>query len=119
MYAVYAKGDDGIGAAIAVWAHGSSKVVINGGDFRQVGAPADDDCDLIYASDSAQIEINSGTFQAADPTRTLNCKDGSTAKITVNGGRFYKYNPATDNPGEVVLGEGHTVTQDGDWFVVS
>ncbi len=119
VYAVYAKGDDGIGAAIAVWAHGSSKVVINGGDFRQVGAPADDDCDLIYASDSAQIEINSGTFQAADPTRTLNCKDGSTAKITVNGGRFYKYNPETDNPGEVVLGEGHTVTQNGDWFVVS
>ena len=49
----------------------------------------------------------------------LNCKDGDNAKFIVNGGRFYKFNPETDNPGEVVLGEGCTVTTDGDWYVVS
>ena len=38
---------------------------LNGGDFRQVGVPADDPvCDLIYALGNATIEINGGTFKA-------------------------------------------------------
>ena len=120
VYALYAKDNKGVGAAIAVWADSSSKVVINGGDFRQVGAPADDDCDLIYASGSATIEINGGTFKAADPTRTLNCKDGSSAKITVKGGSFYKYDPSNPTLGdnEVFVADGYKVVQDGDWFNV-
>ena len=123
VYAVYTKDASGTtGGAMAVCADGSSKVIINGGDFRQVGVPADDPvCDLIYALGNAQIEINGGTFKATDPTRTLNCLDGSNAKITVNGGRFYKYDPSHPTLGdnEIFLGEGCTVTQDGDWFVVS
>ena len=123
VYAVYTKDASGAtGGAMAVCADGSSKVIINGGDFRQVGVPADDPvCDLIYALGNAQIEINGGTFKATDPTRTLNCLDGSNAKITVNGGRFYKYDPSQPTLGdnEIFLGEGCTVTQDGDWFVVS
>ena len=123
VYAVYTKDTSGTtGGAMAVQADGNSKVIINGGDFRQVGVPADDPvCDLIYALGKAQIEINGGTFKATDPTRTLNCKDGSNAKITVNGGRFYKYDPSHPTLGdnEIFLGEGCTVTQDGDWFVVS
>ena len=123
VYAVYTKDASGTtGGAMAVCADGSSKVIINGGDFRQVCVPADDPvCDLIYALGNAQIEINGGTFKATDPTRTLNCLDGSNAKITVNGGRFYKYDPSHPTLGdnEIFLGEGCTVTQDGDWFVVS
>ena len=123
VYAVYTKDASGTtGGAMAVCADGSSKVIINGGDFRQVGVPADDPvCDLIYALGNAQIEINGGTFKATDPTRTLNCLDGSNAKITVSGGRFYKYDPSHPTLGdnEIFLGEGCTVTQDGDWFVVS
>ena len=83
VYAVYTKDTSGTtGGAMAVSADGNSKVIINGGDFRQVSVPADDPvCDLIYALGNATIEINGGTFKATDPTRTLNCKDGSHAKI--------------------------------------
>lgn len=121
VYAVYAKSNDGVGAAIAVWADGSSKVIINGGDFRQVGAPADGNCDLIYASDNAQIEITGGTFKAAQPNRTLNCKDDSpNARITVKGGSFYKYDPSNPTLGdtEVVVADGFKVVQNGDWYDV-
>ena len=120
VYAVYAKSNDGVGAAI-VWADGSSKVIINGGDFRQVGAPADGNCDLIYASENAQIEITGGTFKAAQPNRTLNCKDDSpNARITVKGGSFYKYDPSKPTLGdtEVVVADGFKVVQNGDWYDV-
>lgn len=121
VYAVYATDNKGVGAAIAVWADGSSKVTIKGGDFRQVGAPADGNCDLIYASDNAQIEITGGTFKAAQPNRTLNCKDDSpNARITVKGGSFYKYNPSEPTLGdtEVVVADGFKVVQNGDWYDV-
>ena len=116
VYAVYTKG-----GAMAVSADGNSKVIINGGDFRQVGVPADDPvCDLIYALGKAQIEINGGTFKATDPTRTLNCKDGSNAKITVKGGSFYKYDPSNPTLGdnEVEVAAGYHVVPNGDWFTV-
>ena len=121
VYAVYYKTN---GGAMAVEAGGTSKVIINGGDFRQVGVPKDDlVCDLIYATDSATIEINGGTFKAVTPANTLNVldKDIGKAKIIVNGGRFYKYDPSNPamGPNEVFLGAGCKVTQDGDWYVVS
>ena len=121
VYAVYNVGADGIGAAMAVQADGNSKVIINGGDFRQVSVPASDPvCDLIYALGDAQIEINGGTFKAVTPANTLNCKDGSNAKITVKGGSFYKYDPSHPTLGdtEVVVASGYKVVQEGDWYKV-
>ena len=122
VYAVYTKDASGTtGGAMAVCADGSSKVIINGGDFRQVGVPADDPvCDLIYALGNATIEINGGTFKAVTPANTLNCKDGSNAKITVKGGSFYKYDPSNPTLGdnEVVVAAGYHVVKDGDWFNV-
>ena len=121
VYAVYNVDKRGVGAAMAVCADGNSKVIINGGDFRQVGVPANDPvCDLIYALGNATIEINGGTFKATDPTRTLNCQDGSNAKITVKGGSFYKYDPSNPTLGdnEVVVAAGYHVVQNGDWFNV-
>ena len=105
---------------MAVSAAGNSTVTINGGNFRQVGVPADDPCDLIYADGSAQIEINGGTFRATQPERTLNCKDGSNAKITVKGGSFYKYDPSHPTLGdnEVVVAAGYHVEKSGDWYRV-
>ena len=94
---------------------------LNGGDFRQVGVPADDPvCDLIYALGNATIEINGGTFKAVTPANTLNCKDGSNAKITVKGGSFYKYDPSHPTLGdnEVFVADGYKVVQNGDWFNV-
>ena len=119
VYAIYANN-----AAIAVEAGGTSTVTINSGDFRQVGVPASDpECDLIYATDSATIEINGGTFKAVTPERTLNVldKDRGKAKIIVKGGSFYKYDPSNPTLGdnEVFVATGYHVEQDGDWFVVS
>ena len=118
VYAIYANN-----AAIAVEAGGTSTVTINSGDFRQVGVPASDpECDLIYAPDSATIEINGGTFKAVTPERTLNVldKDRGKAKIIVKGGSFYKYDPSNPTLGdnEVVVAAGYHVEQDGDWFNV-
>ena len=121
VYAVYNKDTRGLGGAAAVWASGNSKVVINGGDFRQVSVPADDPiCDLIYADGNATIEINGGTFKAVTPERTLNCKDGTAAQITVKGGSFYKYDPSNPTLGdnEVVVADGYHVVADGDWYKV-
>ena len=122
VYAVYTKDTSGTtGGAMAVCADGDSKVIINGGDFRQVSVPADDPvCDLIYALGNATIEINGGTFKAVTPANTLNCKDGSKAKITVKGGSFYKYDPSHPTLGdnEVVVAAGYHVEQDGDWYKV-
>ena len=123
VYAVYTKDTSSgtTGGAMAVSADGDSKVIINGGDFRQVSVPADDPvCDLIYALGNATIEINGGTFKAVTPANTLNCKDGSNAKITVKGGSFYKYDPSNPTLGdnEVVVAAGYHVVQDGDWFNV-
>ena len=122
VYAVYTKDANGTtGGAMAVSADGNSKVIINGGDFRQVSVPADDPvCDLIYALGNATIEINGGTFKAVTPANTLNCKDGSNAKITVKGGSFYKYDPSQPTLGdnEVVVAAGYHVEQDGDWYKV-
>ena len=122
VYAVYTKDTSGTtGGAMAVSADGDSKVIINGGDFRQVSVPADDPvCDLIYALGNATIEINGGTFKAVTPANTLNCKDGSNAKITVKGGSFYKYDPSNPTLGdnEVVVAAGYHVVQNGDWFNV-
>ena len=119
LYAVYTKGG-GLGAAMAVSAAGNSKVTINGGTFTQVGVPADDPCDLIYGDGSAQIIINGGTFRATQPERTLNCKDGSSAKIIVYGGSFYQYDPSHPTLGdnEVVVADGYHVVQNGDWYTV-
>ena len=122
VYAVYNRDASGTtGGAMAVCADGDSKVIINGGDFRQVGVPADDPvCDLIYALGNATIEINGGTFKAVTPANTLNCKDGSNAKITVKGGSFYKYDPSHPTLGdnEVFVADGYKVVQNGDWFNV-
>ena len=117
VYAVYANN-----AAMAVEAGGTSTITINGGDFRQVGVPDGEPCDLIYATDKSTIVINDGTFKATTPANTLNVLDANrgTAKIIVNGGRFYKYDPSNPTLGdnEIFLGEGCTVTQDGDWYKV-
>ena len=122
VYAVYNRDASGTtGGAMAVCADGDSKVIINGGDFRQVSVPADDPvCDLIYALGNATIEINGGTFKAVTPANTLNCKDGSNAKITVKGGSFYKYDPSHPTLGdsEVVVAAGYHVEQAGDWYNV-
>lgn len=107
--------------AVAVWASGNSKVIINGGYFSQEITGTDDQYDMIYADDNAVIEINGGKFKCKTPKWTLNCKDGSNAKIIVKGGRFYRFDPsnAETGDGEIEVPNGYHVEKSGnDWFVV-
>ena len=107
--------------AVAVWASRNSKVIINGGYFSQEITGTDDQYDMIYADDNAVIEINGGKFKCKTPKWTLNCKDGSNAKIIVKGGRFYRFDPsnAETGEGEIEVPNGYHVEKSGnDWFVV-
>lgn len=110
--------------SMAVWAS-SGKVVINDGTFTNATDGSVRGTDLIYASGDAQIEINGGTFIAAKPEWTLNCKDADykagTANIVVKGGRFYKFDPAnnmTEGAGTSYVAEGYQSVVDGDYYVV-
>ena len=108
---------------MAVWAKDSGTVVtIEGGYYENEGDPEyTGQADLIYASDSAKIEITGGTFKCATPRWTLNCNNTTGGTITVKGGKFWKFDPSnakTDRDGEIVLGEGCTVVKKGDWYEV-
>ena len=107
---------------MAVWAQGENTVVtIEGGYYTNEADPNNaSQADLIYASGNANIVINGGIFECVTPQWTLNCNDNSTGTITVNGGKFWKYDPsnAQVGEGEIVLGEGCTVVKNGDWYEV-
>jgi hypothetical protein len=87
---------------MAIWAAENGKVIINDGYFTNVGAHSEEDgehFDLIYASGNGQVEINGGEFKCETPKWTVNIKDNSreTAKITIKGGKFHGFNPATSD----------------------
>lgn len=107
--------------SMALWAKGQgTKVIINGGYYTNETDGSERGTDLIYASGDATIEINGGTFKAATPKWTLNCKDNTASKITVKGGTYYKFDPSNADvgKGEVVVPEGYKVVKNGDWYTV-
>ena len=118
----------------AVRAGNYGKLTINGGHFY--GTSEGTSCIFVYTSMSsgskATVTINGGKFETATPSNgiyyVLNHQDNATAgcTITVNGGSFKNYNPGvtTVDPvnaktGKIVLGEGCSTTQNGEWYVVS
>ena len=110
--------------SMAIWAT-KGKVVINDGTYQNVTDGSDRGTDLIYASGTAQIEINGGTFIAAKPEWTLNCKDidyqAGTTNIIVKGGSFYKFDPANNNTegvGTNYVADGYYSEKNGDYYVV-
>lgn len=110
--------------SMAVWANGGN-VVINGGTYMNATDGTERGTDLIYASGNSVIEINGGTFIAAKPEWTLNCKDADykagTANIIVRGGKFYKFDPsnnATEGPNTNYVANGYKVEVEGDYYVV-
>lgn len=100
-----------------VFAKENSKVTINGGNLYAT-------CEAVYAKDNATAVINNGTFKVEgewNQTYTLNLKDESNATITVNGGSYYKFDPAfstSENPKANFVATGYKSVQDGDWYVV-
>lgn len=116
--------------SMAVFATNNSVVYITNGYYtNETVEGSERGTDLIYARDNARIEISGGTFKAATPAWTLNCRDNSNAVIVVSGGMFYQFDPSnnTVGEGEVVVAEGYTVVRcdedgtandAGDWYKV-
>ena len=124
--------DNKVTSAVRVGNYG--KLIINGGHFY--GMSEDTSCIFVYTSMSsgskATVTINGGKFETATPSNgtyfVLNHQDNASAgcTITVNGGSFKNFNPGvtTVDPvnaktGKIVLGEGCSTTQNGEWYVVS
>ena len=88
-------------AAITVW---DGKLVINDGTFVSGTDKSGNDSPAIYLMpydplDHAELEINGGTFKAADGASAkylINCMDEEIkrCKITIKGGTFVGFNPA-------------------------
>ena len=121
-------------AAITVW---DGKLVINDGTFVSGTDKSRNNSPAIYLMpmdeyDRAELEINGGTFKAADGASAqylINCHDGSIAacKITIKGGTFVGFNPAAST-GDTINGkpanwvaEGYESVEDpkapGTWIV--
>lgn len=98
-------------AAITVW---DGKLVINDGTFVSGNDKSRNNSPAIYLMpmdeyDRAELEINGGTFKAADGASAqylINCHDGSIAdcKITIKGGTFVGFNPAAST-GDTINGK--------------
>ena len=109
---------------MALWADGGN-IVINGGTYTTEGAKSYDanggrnNNELIYVKNGGKVTINGGTFIGENPAYTLNSHDSQVGTIEVKGGKFYKFNPATDaNDATVYVAEGYTVVKNGDWYEV-
>ncbi|MBQ2651841.1 MAG: S-layer homology domain-containing protein, partial [Clostridia bacterium] len=108
--------------SIGIWADGGD-LIINGGSYTNVGAGEDDHYDLIYVSQTSQVEINGGTFKCHTPAWTLNQKDAyrETSSIAVKGGSFYQFDPdnnSAEGEGTSFVAEGYVSEKDGDNYIV-
>lgn len=98
-------------AAITVW---DGKLVINDGTFVSGTDKSRNNSPAIYLMptdeyDHTELEINGGTFKAADGASAqylINCHDDSIAdcKITIKGGTFVGFNPAAST-GDTIDGK--------------
>ena len=78
---------------------------------------------------AGELRILDGEFEADGAALLLDCCDANctspdtaTARISVTGGRFHKFNPAdnqADGPGTSYVPAGYVSTADGDWFTVN
>ena len=119
------------GYSMAVFAEGDGTVVnIESGTFTNETDGTDRGTDLIYAKNGATINISGGTFKAAKPEWTLNCRNATSeikaSTISVTGGAFYKFDPAnamTDDKGAAnnpvsYVADGYVSVQKDDWYYV-
>ena len=103
-------------------------LTINGGSYDAQGT-----CTVAQVS-KGKLIVNGGTFKVnmdkytdanGEASYLLNCSDtpykNGEAVIEVNGGSFYKFNPANnaaEGTGTTFLAPGHTSVKEGDWYVV-
>lgn len=119
---VKAKDND----SYAIDVQNGGELIINGGTY--VG-----NVHAVYVN-TGELTVNGGKFSIVQeytqaPNKpyefVLNCLDKNyraDANITVNGGSFYKFNPANcqaEGVGTNFTSAGCTITQDGDWYNVT
>ncbi len=94
---------------------------------------SDVDTDAFCYVHAGELRILGGEFEADGAALLLDCCDANctspdtnqntgTARISVTGGRFCKFDPAdnlADGPGTNYVPAGYTSTADGDWYAVS
>ena len=110
--------------SIGVFVNGGN-VIINGGNFTNVGAGEHDHYDLIYVK-GGSATINGGTFTCQTPRWTLNANNTVGGTITVKGGTFYQFDPSgattddngTENNPVNYVADGYTVQNTGDTYSV-
>lgn len=105
-----------------VWVNSAaSTVTINSGTFKSSGTQS------VYAN-AGKVTINGGTFSNSGlldgRNYLLNVKDGSTASISVTGGKYIGYDPAnstSENPVASFVAAGYksVVDADGNFTVVA
>lgn len=78
--------------------------------------------DIVWTDDDA-IRVFNADGTASEVWNISSDDSGlETARISVTGGRFYKFNPAdnlADGTGTNYVPSGYVSTADGDWFTVS
>ena len=70
----------------------------------------------VYTEEGA-VNIYDGTFSSPDDTYVLNVKDGSNGKITVYGGKYYRFSPAynyNEGKGTNFCAEGYTAVRNAE-----
>ncbi len=117
-------GDTGGDINHAAYADGAGAyVVLESGTYVNTASSGE----MIYAENGGHIIINGGTFKnEGAPKWTLNLKDNSGSSIVVTGGSFWEYDPSNSDtePGGPVsfVAEGYTVVsevkEDGTWYTV-
>lgn len=120
--------------SMAVWCQGGN-VTIESGEFRNGG----ESCSLIYASGTGNIVIKGGKYIATpigeqigtgDEYTALNLKDrdNMTCSISVEGGHYYKFDPANNSAEDNAewweahpngfVADGYTSIKNGDYYSV-
>ena len=107
------------GIGYLVYAGGTAEVIINGVDYRYVGAY--NRHGVLYAGNSASIVVNGGTFGKGGTNTSkkpwLQTADAGT--ITLCGGSF-AFDPTQYLSESITLGEGYEVVKGADgWWTVS
>lgn len=95
------------------------KVNVNGGDYQSASS-------CLFQANGGEVTVTAGVFEAQPYEGryyTLNHIDAQkdNGRITVSGGRFYKFNPAaseSESPAMNFLAPGYKTITDGEWFTV-
>ncbi len=119
---------------MAVWARNAgAEVEIVNGRFTNLGSKDKEDNgnannnELIYASNGGKITIKDGEFignknNTTYGTRyTLNITDNTASVISVEGGKYYDYDPAdskSENPAGNFVATGYVSVKEGEYWVV-